>query len=211
MIYLFIIVIFVIVYFLINIKAKSKYLIPNETYPQMENIFQNRHIILKELNNILKLNKWSRWNGYNEEQTPIFSKMTIKEIAQRMYDNEDYINTKNSAWRLFGLILNKTKLSNACLCPKTMSLINAHNIVNAGFSCLEAGFTIDKHKDYNKNIVRCHIPLIIPSGNCKLQINEDMIQWDYDSYFIFDDTMEHMAWNKTTENRIVLIIDLERN
>ena len=202
----------VMLLFIITRTKHQTHLIDKNIYPEMDHVFSNRHKIRHELDNLLASNKWSKWSGdYTSKPTPIFSKMTDKEIINRIKQREQPLNSGDSGWKLYSLILNKNIITdNAQHCPATMKLLQSNNIINAGFSCIEPNFTIDSHRDFNKSIVRCHIPLIIPIGDCALQIEDEIVHWNNNDYFIFDDTMQHKAWNKTDRNRIVLIIDLQR-
>jgi aspartyl/asparaginyl beta-hydroxylase (cupin superfamily) len=55
----------------------------------------------------------------------------------------------------------------------------------------------------------CHLPLVIPS-NCGFRVGEETRQWHEGELMIFDDTVEHEAWNDSGENRLVLIFDIWR-
>ena len=224
-------------YFKSNIKSNKLYSscwIEPKLYPEAQYIFDNKHIIEKELKQILNSNKWTRWNSY-ELNAPIFTKMTDKEIKTKLEISGGKINEKNdSSWRLYGLILNSETLENSKSCPKTMAILSkvSKRILNAGFSVLEQGGETKPHKDYNNNFVRLHIPLIIPQFNLDyyktnktstinklnskdnlaiFQVEDDMRIWVPDEYFIFDDTCMHNAWNNTNVNRIVLLVDLLKN
>lgn len=181
---------------------------------------------MKELINILDSDKWGIWSS-DYTTTPIFTKMTEKQIIERIESNSGKINsTKEPSWRLFGLILNKQILPNASLCPNTIKILQScsSRILNAGFSVLEPKSYIGEHKDFNNKFYRLHIPLIIPKINntisnsfiekaqseslCVLQVENDYRIWKDNEYFIFDDTCLHNAWNNTSDIRIVLLIDL---
>ena len=82
------------------------------------------------------------------------------------------------------------------------------NIINAGFSCLEPNVETSLHKGHNNKIVRVHIPMIIPDGDTAIKIDNKIVKWHNNDYFIFDDTFYHQAWNRTNNNRIVLLIDV---
>ena len=57
-------------------------------------------------------------------------------------------------------------------------------------------------------ILRFHLPLIIPKGDCAIQVQDDIRKWyDCKSIMILDDTKWHNAWNYTKYPRYILIID----
>ena len=200
--------------------------ISNDEFPEAQKIFDSKDEIIEELSNILNSDKWGIWSSdYNS--TPIFTKMTDCEILSRIKLNSGKINSgKNPSWRLFGLILNKKILSTGDFCPKTIKILQSASsrILNAGFSVLEPGCYIGEHKDFDNGFYRLHIPLIIPKINetikhsfitktesenlSVLQVESDYRIWKNNEYFIFDDTCLHNAWNKTSDMRIVLLVDL---
>ena len=52
-----------------------------------------------------------------------------------------------------------------------------------------------------------HLPLVIPPG-CALQVGNHVRTWTPGELLIFDDTIEHAAWNDSDHLRVVLIFDL---
>ena len=53
----------------------------------------------------------------------------------------------------------------------------------------------------------CHLPLIVPAG-CGFRCGATSVQWTEGEAFVFDDTIEHEAWNDSDQLRVVLIFDL---
>lgn len=208
-------------------KLISKCWINNDLFPEAKYIFDNRHIIKKELLQILNSNKWAQWlSDYKE--APSFTKMSHQEIIDRINNSYGKMNeSKDGSWRLYGLILNQIKLDNAKNCPETIKILNKVNrrILNAGFSLLEPYSSTKPHVDYNNKFYRLHIPMLIPKNNqmfkknilddtcvdkklAVFQVENEYRIWTDDDYFIFDDLCLHNAWNNTDENRIVLLVDL---
>ena len=56
--------------------------------------------------------------------------------------------------------------------------------------------------------VRCHLGLQIPAGECGLRVGKETRRWQEGRSIVFDDFYEHEVWNRTAEDRIVLIVDL---
>jgi len=52
-----------------------------------------------------------------------------------------------------------------------------------------------------------HLPLIIPPG-CGFRVGGEQREWEPGKAFVFDDTIEHEAWNDSDEPRAVLIFDI---
>lgn len=77
------------------------------------------------------------------------------------------------------------------------------------FSKLTPGTHIPPHNGMVNTRLICHLPLIIPQ-NCGLRVGNETIEWTEGELIIFDDTIEHEAWNKGTRDRVVLLFDIWR-
>lgn len=78
---------------------------------------------------------------------------------------------------------------------------------NAVFSILDAKTRIPPHTGvYNTRLI-VHLPLIIPPG-CGFRVGSEQREWEPGKAFVFDDTIEHEAWNDSGEPRAVLILDI---
>merc|ERR1712008_292070 len=65
--------------------------------------------------------------------------------------------------------------------------------------------------DLANHVVRVHLPLIVPrGGNCGLWVDGCVEYQEEGEIVIFDDSKVHRAFNYTDEERVVLILDLER-
>lgn len=77
------------------------------------------------------------------------------------------------------------------------------------FSMLRAGAHIGAHTGmYNSRLI-CHLPLIVPPG-CRFRVGNQIREWEQGKLMIFDDTIEHEAWNDSGEDRVLLIFDIWR-
>jgi aspartyl/asparaginyl beta-hydroxylase (cupin superfamily) len=79
----------------------------------------------------------------------------------------------------------------------------------AMFSLLKAGARIAPHTGMFNTRLVCHLPLIVPPG-CKFRVGNEVRAWEEGKLMIFDDTIEHEAWNDSNEDRVVLIFDIWR-
>jgi aspartyl/asparaginyl beta-hydroxylase (cupin superfamily) len=52
-----------------------------------------------------------------------------------------------------------------------------------------------------------HLPLIVPDG-CWFRVGAERREWRSGEAFVFDDTIEHEAWNGSGAPRAVLILDI---
>ncbi len=97
--------------------------------------------------------------------------------------------------------------------PKTIELLQPFSALNfAAFSRLQAKSTLTPHKHINPFSWICHIGLIIPLGNsCGLKVGEQTHLWTKPGdIIVFNDNLEHSAWNNSDEDRVVLYIDFQR-
>jgi aspartyl/asparaginyl beta-hydroxylase (cupin superfamily) len=77
------------------------------------------------------------------------------------------------------------------------------------FSRLSPGARIPPHHGIMNARLICHLPLIVPPG-CGFRVGGEVRQWREGELLIFDDTVEHEAWNHGRSDRIVLIFDVWR-
>lgn len=77
------------------------------------------------------------------------------------------------------------------------------------FSLLKAGAHIAAHNGMFNTRLICHLPLIVPEG-CRFRVGNEVRAWEEGKLMIFDDTIEHEAWNDSAEDRLVLIFDVWR-
>ena len=121
----------------------------------------------------------------------------------------------NPKWSAIHLLQNGWRVEvNARHCPQTMDAIakmDQPQVPGASpvamFSLLAPRTRIPPHKgDTNTRLV-CHLPLIVPPS-CGFRVGATTREWRVGEAFIFDDTIEHEAWNDSDELRVVLILDL---
>ncbi|KAJ0393427.1 hypothetical protein P43SY_000285 [Pythium insidiosum] len=115
-------------------------------------------------------------------------------------------------WNVFYLFLHNVDFAqNRALCPQTVALIESipEQYEHAFFSALAPGTHIKKHHGPTNKKLRCHLPLVVPNGRCRLRVGDEVITVEEGKCFVFDDSFEHEAWNDDpTHARIVLIIDV---
>ena len=122
---------------------------------------------------------------------------------------------RNPDWGAFHLIKGgKVIDSNARRCPRTMSalaLLPQPNVPELGpaalFSALKPHTHIPPHHGISNTRLLVHLPLIVPE-QCGFRVGNETRSWNAGSAFVFDDTIEHEAWNKSDQIRIILIADV---
>jgi len=99
-------------------------------------------------------------------------------------------------------------------CPQTAKALSAVSMADISGVCPNAFFSVLTPKTHipphngecNARLV-AHLPLIIPDG-CVLRVGFDERRWKIGEVLVFDDTIEHEAWNDSDELRVVLIFDV---
>jgi aspartate beta-hydroxylase len=99
-------------------------------------------------------------------------------------------------------------------CPATMAMLEgvpqvdiANRAPAAFFSALRPRTRIPPHNGATNCRLTVHLPLVIPPG-CALQVGNHVRTWTPGELLIFDDTIEHAAWNDSEHLRVVLIFDV---
>jgi beta-hydroxylase len=95
--------------------------------------------------------------------------------------------------------------------PKTLEILsnvlNNRLVGNVAVSRLRPGAKILPHRGKFTPTLRCHLGLQIPAGDCKIKVNNEIATWAEGKILILDDRLVHEAWNKTDQDRSVLIFD----
>jgi len=89
----------------------------------------------------------------------------------------------------------------AAICPM---------IVNCGYSLMEPGAEIAPHVGYTDRVLRMHLGLSVPEGDCAIVIDGQTCKWETGRVLMFDDTLRHSAHNRTGEPRLILLLDLDK-
>jgi aspartate beta-hydroxylase len=99
-------------------------------------------------------------------------------------------------------------------CPRTLQVLAACPQVDipgrgptAFFSILEPRTKIPPHTGVTNARLTVHLPLIVPPG-CRLRVGGETREVRAGSAWVFDDTIEHEAWNDSDSARALLIFDV---
>ena len=120
-------------------------------------------------------------------------------------------------WSAFHLIENGTPVvGNAARCPAAMAALAQLPIPQiqgrspmALFSVLKPHTHIPPHSGMLNTRLIVHLPLIVPD-NCRLRVGNDTRAIVAGKVMIFDDSIEHEAWNDSNETRVVLLFEIWR-
>lgn len=99
-------------------------------------------------------------------------------------------------------------------CPATAAALDAvpqtdipGKAPTAFFSILQPRAHIPAHTGVTNTRSIVHLPLVVPDG-CRFRVGGETRHWREGEAFVFDDTIEHEAWNDSDAARIVLIFDV---
>jgi beta-hydroxylase len=117
-------------------------------------------------------------------------------------------------WRAFFLWGWDEELTgNTARCPKTAALLRRiPNLRSAWFSILSGNYRIKPHKGLTKGVLRSHLGLIVPEKwqKCRMVVDGETVRWREGKAFVFDDSRTHEVFNKTDQERVILLIDFDR-
>lgn len=100
------------------------------------------------------------------------------------------------------------------LCPQTAAVLDRLPLADlpgraptAFFSILQPGTRLPPHTGVSNVRSVVHLPLIVPD-RCGFRVGGETREWRVGEAFVFDDTIEHEAWNDSDTIRAVLIVDV---
>jgi len=166
----------------------------------------------------------SQWTAWPERQH--YSRATHHDNDDDIIDAGTSNGYDNPSWTVFPLCHcfpanqpeNKKWIERTCaLVPKTIQLLEQHLgpvLRTALFSRLDPETTLEAHtgwSDLANHVMRCHLPLTVPPGDvCRTWVDGCVETHREGRLLCFDDSKTHRAFNYSSEERIVLILDLAR-
>jgi len=167
-----------------------------ETFPELQLLIDHYQDILEEAGKIMK---WREWP-------------------------ENHYGDGRNDWKVFPFVhcfpaydaSRMTWVPPTCdFCPKTVAVLKQlPSLRTALFSRLGPQTVLNTHtgwEDLANHVLRCHLCLKIPDGDtCGLEVNGKVQLHKSGQILVFDDSQVHRAWNESDEERLVLIVDLER-
>jgi tetratricopeptide (TPR) repeat protein len=172
------------------------------------------------------------WSGELEAQTP-----AIREELDTLLSQPDHAapfapyvesNRQGGApsdtplmgstdWSAFYLVKQGKRIeANIARLPKTMAAIDAIGAdampppqPSVLISLLKPGARIPPHVGMFNTRLICHLPLIIPA-KCGFRVGNDTREWTPGELFLFDDSINHEAWNESSDPRYILIFEVWR-
>lgn len=129
------------------------------------------------------------------------------------YFNQSAVNEKN-IWKTIAFkawTVNYYKTQKKF--PKTMEVLNqVPGLMSASINKLEAGGHIVPHHGDSNGIYRCHMGLDIPAKlpDAGFKVSGESRSWGNGELLVFCDANMHEAWNKSKDDRYILLFDVVR-
>ena len=123
----------------------------------------------------------------------------------------------NPAWSACFLWKNGQRIAaHADRCPATEAALAVLPLVHVPgrspsvlFSMLRPAAHIPAHHGFVNTRLILHLPLITPPG-CRFRVGNETREWVQGEAWLFDDTIEHEAWNSSPQTRVVLLFEVWR-
>lgn len=159
-----------------------------KVYPELEILKDNRNKILEDVNKIIN-DEWKDWP-------------------------EKELYTEDMSWKVFPFFGFGTWVEHNCeKCPEITKLIKSiPNLKTASLSKFKPGTKLTPHQGWaslSNNVLRCHYGIKVPN-ECYIYVETEKQQMLDNEIIVFDDSKLHSASNFSNEDRIVLILDIER-
>lgn len=173
---------------------------PREQFPWLDRVEAATDAITEELRGVMA-----------DEATfsPYLRQMpNIPKSADPLVDSLD--------WSTCPILFGGKPTPVAQLCPATLDALSdapmpriPESSPDVLFSQFKAGAHILPHTGATNTRLICHVPLIVPP-DCLFRVGNETRQWEKGKAWVFDDTIDHEAWNRSGQTRIILMFDIWR-
>lgn len=144
-----------------------------------------------------------------------FSPYMVNDPTRPRHDFHGLVD--NPEWSTLYLWQNGSPVAeHVARCPRTFEAVTRLDVPfittrapSILFSRLSPGARIPPHTGMLNARLICHLPLVVPPG-CGFRVGGELREWREGELLVFDDTVEHEAWNEGSEDRILLIFDIWR-
>jgi len=153
------------------------------------------------------------WEAIRDEALAVLKhREGIPPLARISPDHKGLDN--QDKWRSFFLWGYGFRIHQNCArCPRTAgALTNVPGLRTAMFSIHAPGMAIPPHKGVTAGMCVFHLGLKVPKDteNCAIRVEDQIVHWQDGEAFVFDDTREHETWNRTDDERVILLIQFDR-
>jgi len=172
------------------VEPAEKYFFSSTEIPELEIIEKNADLIIQEYKTVCT---------HQQIYTPYFQK--------------DFAYPPES-WETLPLYVFGAKRANANHFPVLTKLLESTpHMVGCFFSKIKAESEIAPHSGVTDAIYRCHLAIILPTSQARItgiKVANKTSTWPLKKFIGFIDANFHSAWNHSSSERVVLIVDILR-
>ena len=168
------------------------------------------------------------WLETLEAATPMIQAELAAVLEHRSGDFHPYIDyppdapvnqfadlNRSPRWSSLFLWRDGARNDRACeACPGTAALMETLPLARQPgfaptvvFSALQPHTRIPAHTGSTNTRLLAHLPLVLP-GPARFRVGNHVRDWRMGEAWVFDDTIDHEAWNDADDLRVILIIDV---
>ncbi len=124
----------------------------------------------------------------------------IKKGSSNKSDYKEHdLHTGGWDWNSY-MLKGKRDSTFASMCPTTVEILESMDTPRlmtdtpfgfAFFSTMHEQSSIAAHNGPCNLRIRCHFPLIVPEGDCGMQVGDEVVRWEVGKPLFFDDCYEH--------------------
>jgi aspartate beta-hydroxylase len=165
----------------------------------------------------------SRW--FDPDRFPICSELEnnlatinaeIETLPGGAYypDSETESTPRSGDWTILPIyVMGHKDSTNAQLLPTATAIAENFGamttLTGAVFvSRLHPGTSVAAHRGPTNTRLRCHLGIRIPAGDTGIEVDGETRRWQQGRCLVFNDHPVHKVWNRTDEDRVVLIVDI---
>jgi Aspartyl/Asparaginyl beta-hydroxylase len=170
-------------------------------------------------NDVLKFVSDTLEKGFNDIETEWLAYRSsgyniVPRYKHKLSDifGESFKN-KDEGWQYY-LIWRQGKFTEAALLlfPKTVKILSSlksflYPFGEAVLIVMKPDVFLPPHTDDINTSISCHLGIKTPEG-CEIKVGGKTRSWSRGKTLFFNHSFEHSAWNKSNEERVVLVMDL---
>jgi hypothetical protein len=143
-----------------------------------------------------------------------FPRIEREVLAVNAFQRESEPIARNGTWEVAFLYEAGKRHDDICsLCPTLANIVESFPTIRSMggliyISRLKPQTTVSPHRAASSVRIRCHLGIAVPEHGCGIMVGGEARTWKAGSCIVFDDSFEHHVWNRSTQERVVVIIDL---
>lgn len=141
-------------------------------------------------------------------------RMEIKALDDTLFHDEAERIYRTGAWKVYMLMeAGRWEEEHCAKLPSLAAILKNSSEIRRGggliyLSRLGPGTEVAAHTGPTNMRLRLHFGLRIPEGDCGLRVATVNRKWQEGEALVFNDFHEHEVWNRTSEERLILLADI---